>query len=367
MTGMTTPDTAGHRPDPARLDLAADPAEIAAALIDIPSPSGSEQRLADLIERELTALGRYEMARIGNTVMARTHLGRPTRVVLAGHIDTVPIADNVPSRRDGDTIHGCGATDMKSGDAVFLHLAAALTEPAQDLTFIFYDCEEVEYERNGLTHVEAQLPDWLDGDLAVLGEPTDGRVEAGCQGTLSFRVTLPGARAHAARSWLGSNAIHAAAPVLRRLSDYRPRTVDVDGCAYREGLNAVGITGGIANNVIPDECTVRMNFRFAPDRDLADAEAHVREVLDGFELTITDAAAAAAPGLTAPAAAAFVRAVGSAPMAKYGWTDVSRFAARGIPAVNYGPGDSGLAHTPGEFVSADQIRDMTRILRGFLS
>lgn len=358
MTGMV---------QPAVLDLTADPADLTAALIDIESVSGDEARLADAVERSLTALGRFEMTRIGNTVLARTRLGAASRVVLAGHLDTVPIAGNVPSRWDGDLIHGCGATDMKSGDAMMLHVAATVTEPRHDLTVIFYDCEEVEYERNGLTAVQRDLPDWLAGDLAILGEPTDGRVEAGCQGTLSFRITLSGRRAHAARSWLGANAIHAAAPVLQRLADYRPAVVDIDGCVYREGLNAVAIEAGIANNVIPDSCVIRLNHRFAPHRTLADAERHVREVFDGFQLEITDGAAAAPPGLSAPAAAEFVRAAGGDAVAKYGWTDVARFAALGVPAVNYGPGDPGLAHTPGEFVSATQIRAMTAVLRRFLS
>lgn len=361
---MTT--SAGHR-EPIDLPLTGDPAELAAALIDVESVSGHEGALADAVERALVALGRYEVIRTGHTVLARTKLGRPQRIVLAGHLDTVPTADNVPSRRDGDRLYGCGATDMKGGDAMLLHVAATVADPPKDLTFVFYECEEVEFERNGLTRVEADLPDWLTGDLAILAEPTNGRVEAGCQGTLSFTITTGGARAHAARSWLGANAIHAAAPVLGRLVDYRPRTVDVDGCEYREGLNAVAIRAGIANNVIPDRCDIRLNFRFAPDRSLAGATEHVREVFSGFDVVVTDGAPAARPGLGAPAAAEFVTAAGGVAVAKYGWTDVARFAALGIPAVNYGPGDPGLAHTPGEYVSAAQIREMTAVLRSFLS
>lgn len=349
------------------LDLAGDPAALTAALIGIESVSGDEAVLATAVHEALDATGRFETLRIGNTVLARTHLGRERRVLLAGHLDTVPIAGNVPARVDGDLIYGCGATDMKSGDAMILHLAATLEDPAVDLTLVFYECEEVEHARNGLTVVERERRDWLSADLAILGEPTDGRIEAGCQGTLSFRITTAGTRAHAARSWLGSNAIHAAAPVLQRVLDYRPAEVDVDGCRYREGLNAVGIEAGIANNVIPDSCVIRFNFRFAPVRSLADAEAHVREVFHGFDVEVTDGAPAAAPGLHAPAAAAFVAAAGGEAVAKYGWTDVARFAALGIPAVNYGPGDPGLAHTPGEFVSATQIREMTEVLRGFLT
>lgn len=349
------------------LDLTADPAALTAALIDVPSVSGGEGALADLIEESLTALGRYEIVRTGNTVLARTDLGRPTRVVLAGHIDTVPIADNMPSRWQGEDIYGCGATDMKSGDAMLLHVAAAVADPSRDITFVFYECEEVEHERNGLTHVQAELPDWLVGDLAILAEPTNSRVEAGCQGTLTVTVSTRGTRAHAARAWLGANAIHAAAPVLARLADFQPRRVTVDGCEYREGLNAVGISGGVANNIVPDECLVRVNLRYAPDRDPVDAEAMLRDVFDGFEVVVVDGAPAARPGLAAPIAAEFVAAVGHPAVAKFGWTDVARFAALGIPALNYGPGDPGLAHTPTEHVSASQITEMTAVLREFLS
>jgi succinyl-diaminopimelate desuccinylase len=349
------------------LDCAGDPGELAARLIDVPSVSGNERELADLVERSLRSLPWLEVVRIANSVLARTALGRPTRVLLAGHLDTVPIAGNVPSRTEGDLVRGCGATDMKSGDAMLLHLAATLREPSRDLTFVFYECEEVDHDRNGLTRIERELPEWLTADLALLGEPTNGQVEAGCQGTVSVTVTTHGVRAHSARSWLGANAIHAAAPVLQRLAGYQPLVIDVDGCTYREGLNAVGIAGGVAGNIIPDACDVRVNYRFAPHRSVDDALAEIKTVFDGFDITVLDAAAGARPGLGAPAAAEFVAAAGGVAVGKYGWTDVARFAALGIPAINYGPGDPGLAHTPGEFVSMAQIRRMTGILGDFLS
>jgi succinyl-diaminopimelate desuccinylase len=349
------------------LDLFADPADLTATLFDIPSVSTTEGPIADAIESSLLALGRFEVVRLGNSVLARTHLGRPTRVLLAGHIDTVPIADNVPSRLDGDTLHGCGTTDMKSGDAMLLHLAATLEDPSKDLTFVFYECEEIEHERNGLTRIQRELPEWLTADLAILGEPTNGQVEAGCQGTALVAVTVRGRRAHAARSWLGDNAIHDAAEVLERLRSFAPREVDIDGCSYREGLNAVSIIGGVASNVIPDECVVKVNFRFAPDRDLDGVTSLLKQLFDGFEVEVLDIAAGALPGLAAPAAAEFVRAAGGVAVAKYGWTDVARFAALGIPAVNYGPGDPSLAHTRHEHVSRRQIQQMTEVLRSFLA
>jgi succinyl-diaminopimelate desuccinylase len=276
-------------------------------------------------------------------------------VALAGHLDTVPVAGNLPSRLDGDLLWGCGTSDMKSGSALALHLAVTLTHPRYDLTFLFYDCEEVEAERNGLNRIARTRPDWLAADFAVLLEPTYGEVEAGCQGTMRAQLTTTGKRAHSARSWRGVNAVHAAGEVLDRLRAYQPRTVTIDGCEYREGLNAVGIHGGVAGNVIPDECTVEVNFRFAPDRTEADAEAHLRDVFAGLPLAITDSAPGALPGLTAPAAADFLTAIGTPPRAKLGWTDVARFATLGIPALNYGPGDPNLAHAREEHVETPRI------------
>ena len=349
------------------LDLAQDPVELTAALVDLPSVSGGEGPLADLVEGALRQLPHLSVVRDGNTVVARTSHGRERRVLLAGHLDTVPVADNLPSRRDGGRLYGCGTSDMKAGDAVLLHLAATLVDPAYDLTFVLYDNEEVEADKNGLKRLVETRQDLLDADLAVLMEPTSGQVEAGCQGTLRVRVTVPGRRAHSARGWLGENAIHAATPLLTTLVRYEAREVDIDGCTYREGLNAVRIEGGVAGNVIPDACTVLVNFRFAPDRTVAQAEQHVREVLAGHAVELTDAAPGALPGLSAPAAAHFVAAVGGTPVAKYGWTDVARFAALGIPAVNYGPGDPNLAHTREEHVEVDRITACTAALRAYLS
>jgi len=351
------------------LDLHADPVALTAALVDIPSESRHEQRIADEIEVALRdqAPG-YEVIRNGDAVLARTNLGRPSRVLLAGHTDTVPAADNVPSRLDGDLLFGCGTSDMKSGDAVFLHLAATIAEPAHDITLVMYDCEEIESSANGLGRIERDLPDWLQADVAILGEPSGGFIEAGCQGTIRVVVRASGTRAHSARSWLGDNAIHKLGDVLARLSSYEARNVDIDGCTYREGLSAVRVDGGIAGNVIPDAASLTVNFRFAPDRTVDDAVGHVRDVFAGLdvELELTDSAAGALPGLTKPAAAALVAAAGGQVRAKYGWTDVARFAALGIPAVNYGPGDPNLAHRSDEHVDTAQITATTDVLRKYL-
>jgi succinyl-diaminopimelate desuccinylase len=339
---------------------------LTASLVDIPSPSGGETRLADEVEAMLQGVEHLQIERDGDAVMARTDLGRPQRVVIAGHLDTVPVADNLPSRRDGDKLFGCGTSDMKAGIAVMLRLAAAVAEPRHDVTWLFYDNEETDAAHNGLGRVSRNNPHWLEADLAVLMEPTSNRVEAGCQGTLRVLVVVTGRRAHSARSWLGENAIHAAGEVLTRLSAYQARRVEIDGCEYREGLNAVRIEGGISGNVVPDRCTIAVNHRFAPDRTEAEALSHVQELLAPFECVLTDSAPAAPPRLGEPAAADFITAVGGSPHAKLGWTDVARFAALGIPAVNFGPGDPNLAHTREEYVELPLIAECERLLRGYL-
>lgn len=350
------------------LHLSADPVDLTAALVDIPSVSGDEAELADAVERSLREQAPHlEIVRSGNTVLARTKLGRPSRVVLAGHLDTVPINNNLPSRREGDFLHGCGTADMKGGDAVMLNIAATITEPRHDLTFVFYDCEEVEATRNGLGRIERELPEWLTGDLAIVMEPSNGVVEAGCQGTMRVELRATGKRAHTARAWMGVNAIHALGEALRRLEAYEARVVDIDGCTYREGLQAVRISGGVAGNVVPDEAVLTVNHRFAPDKSVVDAEAHLREVFDGYALTVTDSSAGALPGLSAPAAQELVAASGGEPVAKLGWTDVARFAALGMPAVNFGPGDPTLAHTQEENVPVNHVRQCLDVLRRFLS
>jgi succinyl-diaminopimelate desuccinylase len=354
------------------LDLTSDPVELTAVLVDQPSVSGDEAVLADAVQTALAGQAPHlELVRSGNTVLARTNLGRPSRVVFAGHLDTVPINDNLPHHRTGEgdeeILHGCGSCDMKSGDAVLLHLAATVTEPTHDLTFVFYDCEEVEAARNGLGRIERELPEWLRGDLAVVCEPSNAVVEAGCQGTMRVEVRTTGQRAHTARAWMGENAIHAMGDALRRLAEFEPRRVDIDGCLYREGLQAVRIGGGVAGNVVPDECVLTVNHRFAPDRGPAQAEAQLREVFAGYDVTVTDCAPGALPGLSSPLANALVAATGNSPVAKLGWTDVARFAALGMPAINFGPGDPTLAHTQGEHVRAAQIRECDAILRAFVS
>ena len=373
---MATPTSAQQRPPYPTFPLALhDPVVLTRQICDVESVSGNEKGLADVVEGALSALPHLEVVRDGDAVVARTALGRDRRVVVAGHLDTVPVAANLPVRVVGEGSHaelwGRGTVDMKGGVAIMLALAAELAEPSYDVTWVFYDHEEVASDLNGLGRLARTRPELLVGDFAVVAEPSNAGIEGGCNGTLRADVVLTGVAAHSARAWMGVNAVHAAGEVLSRLAAYEPATVEVDGLAYRESLNAVGITGGVAGNVIPDRSVVTVNYRFAPSRSVEEAAAHVREVLDGFDVTVTDAAAGARPGLDAPAAADFAKAVlertGGEPAPKYGWTDVARFSELGVPAVNFGPGDPLLAHKDDEHVAAAQITLCHDALRVWLT
>jgi succinyl-diaminopimelate desuccinylase len=351
----------------ARLRLGEDVVGLTAALVDIESVSGAEGPIADAIEASLRGVPWLDVWRHRNSIVARTELGRAERVVIAGHIDTVPVNHNLPSRLEGDVLYGLGSCDMKGGVAVALLTALGLPEPIRDVTYVFYECEEVEADRNGLGLLAAARPEALAADFAVLMEPSNAVVEAGCQGTMRADVTITGVRAHSARAWNGVNAIHGAAEALRRLEEYVPREPSIDGLKYHEGLTAVAIEGGVAGNVVPDECVVSVNYRFAPDRSEREAERHVREVFAGWDVRIVDSAPGGLPGLDLPAAAAFVEAIGGSPNPKFGWTDVARFSALGVPAVNFGPGDPELAHSQGEHVPVAQLRDCLAKLVAWLT
>ena len=366
--------------------------DLTRALCDVPSVSGDERAIADAVERALSIHAPHlQLTRDGDAIVARTTLGRTQRVVIAGHLDTVPINDNLPSRLEGDTgtgtdtdtdtdtgtstgtgiLWGRGTVDMKGGCAVMLALAVQLTEPTYDVTWVWYDHEEVASELNGLGRLVRLHPELLAADFAILAEPSNAVVEGGCNGTLRVELRATGRRAHSARAWMGENAIHALAPALAALAAFEPASVEVDGLIYREGLNAVGIAGGVAGNVIPDTGVLTVNYRFAPDKSAAEAEQHLRTLFAAaapqLQLVVTDAAGGARPGLDAPLAQHFIAAVGGTPAPKYGWTDVARFAELGIPAVNYGPGDPSLAHTDDERVPVEQILACERGLRAWLT
>ncbi|HWI32835.1 MAG TPA: succinyl-diaminopimelate desuccinylase [Lapillicoccus sp.] len=354
---------------PPSLDLDLDVVTLTAALCDIPSVSREEDALATAIDAALQPLPHLTVTRHGNTVVARTELGRGERVVLAGHIDTVPLTDppNLPTQRIGDVLVGRGTVDMKGGVAVQLKLAQQVRKPSRDITYVFYESEEIDAQFNGLAHLSRDWPAVFDADFAVLLEPTNGAIEGGCKGTLRAEFLTKGTAAHSARPWKGHNAIHDAGEVLRRLVAYEAQTVTVEGLDYHEALQAVGIQGGIAGNVIPDRCLVTVNYRYAPDKSAADAEAHVREVFDGLELAVTDNEPGARPGLTLPAATAFVEALGVPVAAKEGWTDVARFSELGVPAVNFGPGDPNLAHTDDERAPVHQYLDAEQAMLRWLA
>jgi succinyl-diaminopimelate desuccinylase len=340
-------------------------------LVDVPSESFAEGALVDRIESDLRAVGHLEVTRVGDNVVARTSLDRPTRLVLAGHTDTVPAVGNGAARVDGDTIWGVGAADMKGGLAVMLEAARRHSEPALDVTYVFYAREEVASIHNGLGELFDLRPDLLVGDFALLGEPTDGAIEAGCQGAVRVRVSLAGRRAHAARAWMGRNAIHRCAPLLAALAAHEGRQPEIQGCRYREALLAVEIDGGISGNVVPDLVTVVVAHRFAPDRDAAKAEEWLRDFLaphleEGDELEVVDVADAAAPSLDHAVLATMIQRHQLEVRAKLGWTDVARFAAHGVPAANFGPGDPTIAHSPDERVERGSIERAWEVLDDLL-
>ncbi len=353
------------------LNLEGDVVELTRAICDIESVSGNEKALADAIERSLAKYSHLTILRDGDAIVARTNFGHATRVVIAGHIDTVPVAGNLPVKllpmEREQVLYGRGTVDMKAGVAVQLKLAATVASANTDITWVFYDHEEVEATKNGLGRLSRNHPELLDASFAVLCEPTNAMVEGGCNGTMRAEVSTSGKKAHSARAWMGENAIHKAAEILNRLNEYSTQEVEVEGLVYRESLNAVLIRGGIATNVIPGDAVVTVNYRFAPSKSAADAEAHLREVFAGLEVSITDSAEGARPGLDRAEAQAFVAAVGSEPKPKYGWTDVARFSAMGVPAVNFGPGDPNKAHADDEAVPVGQIYACESALRTWLT
>jgi succinyl-diaminopimelate desuccinylase len=334
--------------------------QLTADLVGIPSESFDEGPITDVLERDLRALDHLEVERIGDNLVARTRLARPVRVVLAGHTDTVPANGNATPRLDGDVLWGLGAADMKSGLAVMWHLARTHVAPAVDVTYVFYAREEVAAVHSGLGELFERRPDLLEGDVAILGEPTDGQIEAGCQGTMRLRIELAGARAHTARAWMGRNAIHRLGGLLTAISEVEPRQPEILGCRFHESLQVVRVAGGVAGNVVPDRVEIDLGHRFAPDRTPEQAEAFVRSVIAPFlepddVVELVDCSPAAWPALDHPCVAALIERHDLGVRSKLGWTDVARFAERGVPAVNLGPGDSTLAHTAQERVHRDSI------------
>ncbi|HUC14983.1 MAG TPA: succinyl-diaminopimelate desuccinylase [Acidimicrobiales bacterium] len=338
-----------------------------AALVAVPSLSTEEGLIADHVEALLRRHAWLDVVRVGDNVVARTDLGLPDRVVLAGHLDTVPPNGNAVPKIDGTTLWGLGSTDMKGGLAVMIDLAASVRGPNCDLTFVFYVAEEIAREHNGLLALASAKPGLLDASAAIVCEPTNCRVEAGCQGVLKADVAMAGRRAHVARPWTGRNAIHRLAPLLAGVVGWPGREVQIDGCTYIESLQAVGVSGGVASNVLPDSAVLQLNYRFAPDRDVAAASEALREIVapwleDGDIFTVANSAPSAPPSLSHPFLARLVSTASGPVSGKLGWTDVAFFAERGIPAANFGPGDPELAHTAGEMVTRASLDEARAVL-----
>ena len=354
--------------------------ELTADLVNRTSVSFEEGPFVDWLEEQLRAQPHLDVDRIGDNLVARTLLDRPERLILAGHTDTVPIAidpsliggTNGVARIDGNKLWGVGSADMKGGLACFLEIARTIAEPSVDLSFVFYAREEVAQQHNGLREIQELRPDLLVGDCAILGEPTDGAIEAGCQGAMRFEVELTGERAHTARPWMGRNAIHRLAGLLDLLDTYESRTPTIDGCTYRESLQAVHIDGGVAGNVVPDRASVRIHHRFAPDRSPEEAEASVRLLLapvveEGDSVRVMDLSQACPPSLSHPLLQRLRDDNDLEVRAKLGWTDVARFASLGVPATNFGSGDATIAHTKDEHLHRDSIERTFEALRRLVS
>ena len=354
-----------------KLNLSGDVAELTRELVDIESVSGNEGQIADAIEQALASCPHLSITRDGNAIVAKTNLGLPKQVVIAGHIDTVPVAANLPSKlmsfEREQVIWGRGTVDMKAGLAVMLKLAAEITKPVMDVVWVFYDQEEIEATKNGLGRLVRNHPELIKGSFAILCEPTAATIEGGCNGTMRVELALSGIKAHSARPWMGSNAIHKLGGALQILNAYIPEEIEVDGLIFRESLNAVMVSGGVATNVIPDQATLTLNYRFAPSRSVEDATEYLKKMFPDNDFSVVDSASGARPGMNSPEAMAFVDAVQAPVNPKYGWTDVSRFSEMGIPAVNYGPGDPNKAHADDENVPASQIYACEVVLRKFLA
>jgi succinyl-diaminopimelate desuccinylase len=341
------------------------------ALVSIASVSKGEAAIAAYVEARLRAAEFLDVERVGDNVVARTSGHHASRVLVAGHLDTVP-GDASKALIVGEELRGVGACDMKGSLAVMLALAVDDTPRSSEVTWIFYAREEISRSESGLLEIAELRPDLLRGDVAILCEPTNGVVEAGCQGTLRVSVTLWGRRAHTARAYTGLNAIHRLGVVIEQVAAYRSRSVSIDGVNYMEQLQAVAVEGGVAPNVVPDSATLTLNHRFAPDRTKDEAVAWLRDYLgevleDGDTFTVLDWAPSAPPSLSNERLFDLIQRTEQPPLGKAGWTDVATFQELGVPAANFGAGDPLLAHRSDEFVTLAQLENFESVFRSWLS
>jgi succinyl-diaminopimelate desuccinylase len=323
-------------------------------LVDVPSESRQEADLVALV-RDLVPL---EPLYDDGEVLLYGDADAP--VVLAGHLDTIPAQGNIPGRIADGAVHGLGASDMKGGVAVMIELARA-GAPGR---YLFFNREEVPVSESPLPALFAT--DLLDGiQLAVVLEPTDVILHAGCLGNVQARVTFHGQSAHSARPWTGVNAIHELVRGLERLVRLEPLDVELDGLVYREVVSAVRVDGGIAANVIPAEAGVELNFRYAPGRSREEAEARLRELVPHGDVEILSNSPSAPPSLTNPLTVKLRELVPDvAP--KQAWTPVAQFAEQGIDAINYGPGATPYAHKVDEQIPIANLEQCFTTLRTFL-
>ena len=352
------------------LNLYINPIELTASLVNIPSESHNEKQIVQQIELALHKQAPWlEITRIGNSILARTKLNRPLRIILAGHVDTVPIINNIPSFIKARELWGCGTSDMKAGNAVFLYLITTISKPCYDITLIMYDCEEVEYHANGLSKIKCDLPEWLEANIAIFGEPSDGFIEAGCQGTMRISINSVGTRSHSARPWSGSNAIHNLTKVLNLIREYQPHNMRIENCNYQECLSAVQINGGISGNIIPDTASIIVNFRFIPNMSIDKAFSHLCKIFKKVEANVNliDASEGALPNLNKPVINMLLNSTNIGVRAKYGWTDVARLTSLGIPSINWGPGSPNSSHKSDERINVSRVIKFTKILKNYLS
>ncbi|HEV3187811.1 MAG TPA: succinyl-diaminopimelate desuccinylase [Acidimicrobiales bacterium] len=343
----------------------------ALTLVSISSVSRNETELAAHVEGRLRAVDHLDVERVGDNVIARSTGHHATRVLVAGHLDTVPGDARAATIVEGQ-LRGVGACDMKGSLAVMLAIATDPTPRSIEVTWIFYAREEITRSESGLSEIAELRPDLLQGDVALLAEPTGGQVEAGCQGTLKVSVQLAGFRAHAARPFTGRNAIHRLADVIALVAAYEPRVVDIEGVQYTEQLQAVGVEGGIAPNVVPDLATLTINHRVAPDRSKEQAASWLREYLgssieEDDKFSVLDWAPGALPSLGNERLSDLVRLTGHPAEGKVGWTDVATFQELGVPATNFGAGDPLLAHRSDEFVTLDELTEFEDVLKEWLA
>jgi succinyl-diaminopimelate desuccinylase len=342
------------------------------SLVAIPSESRHEEAILTEIRRDLPSL--FEIADDRDSVVLALPERRPRAplVLLAGHVDTVPIARSAPGRREGETVHGRGASDMKSGLAVMGELADALgsgdLQSDLDVGLLFFGREELPFAESPLDPVFDRRPEIAEAALAIVLEPTANRLELGCLGNLNATVVFDGEAAHAARPWLGRNAIHAAIAALAPVSDLPVRDVQVDGMIYREVASVTTIQGGVATNVVPDRATAHVNFRYAPTHTPAEAERRLRELL-GHPRATVEIVGNAPPGPvpTGNPLVERLRAAGDLAVGpKQAWTPVAEFGQIGVDAVNFGPGDPQYAHRDDEQVEVAALVRSYEILRAFL-